>query len=198
MANYLDLAMPIVEKDNNGDFKATTYFEDYLFQIISSIGGEGAESIVDESTSLLITSLQSKVANLENDLANIEHPDQSMSRSKIGNIEKELFNIEQLLSSLNSRVGNLTALLANVSEFKTVPVTSNYTAKNKEILICKNTSPIQVTLNPNPKGGDRVHIKRRGEEIEVIGTIDGLTNRTINIKQWSDHYVYDGADWSVI
>ncbi len=43
MADFLDLAMPIVEKDDNGDLIATPYFEDYLFQIINSIGGEGSD-----------------------------------------------------------------------------------------------------------------------------------------------------------
>lgn len=96
MANYLDLAMPIVVKDDNGTFKATPYFEDYLFQIITSIGGEGAESIVDESSSLLIASLLSKVAKVEKELA-----DFNQSASLL------LSQNASLRSSLNGAIRNV-------------------------------------------------------------------------------------------
>lgn len=45
MAQNLDTALPIVEKDEFGEYKATPYFEDYLHSIISSLGGEGAQPV---------------------------------------------------------------------------------------------------------------------------------------------------------
>jgi len=48
MANYLDIALPIIEKDPaTGEFKATPYFEDYLYQIVRATGGEGSETITE-------------------------------------------------------------------------------------------------------------------------------------------------------
>lgn len=67
MANILDLAVPIVEKNDNGEFVATSYFEDYLFEIIESLGGEGAESIASESLLSIIAPLKANLAKLNSD-----------------------------------------------------------------------------------------------------------------------------------
>lgn len=48
MADNLDTDLAIVEKDPaTGEFKATAYFEDYLYKIITSLGGEGSTIIQD-------------------------------------------------------------------------------------------------------------------------------------------------------
>ncbi len=75
--NYLDIALPIIEKDHEtGEYKATTYFEDYLYQIVRSTGGEGSDTITEINTSSfqsdkvpyligLVLSLRKKVSHLE-------------------------------------------------------------------------------------------------------------------------------------
>jgi hypothetical protein len=46
MAEYLDTDLPIVEIDPvTKELKATPYFENYLYNIIFSLGGEGAEPV---------------------------------------------------------------------------------------------------------------------------------------------------------
>ena len=62
----------------------------------------------------------------------------------------------------------------------------------------KNTSSINVTLDPDVLEEDTVHIKRTDAVVEVIGVIDGLADRTINIKLYSLHLVFNGTDWSQI
>ena len=58
--------------------------------------------------------------------------------------------------------------------------------------------PISITLDPQAVEDDEVHIKRRGVSIEVIGSIDGFTNKTINLLNYSMHLIFDGTDWSEI
>ena len=55
-----------------------------------------------------------------------------------------------------------------------------------------------MTLDPQAIENDEVHIKRRGGSIEVIGSIDGFTNKTINVLNYSMHLIFDGTDWSEI
>ena len=82
--------------------------------------------------------------------------------------------------------------------FVIVNTTESLTTTRNQIIICKNTVPINITLNPDAVIFEEVHIKRRGAEVNVIGTIDGLTDITLNIESWSTHLVFDGLDWSVI
>jgi len=78
-ANYLDADQALVEQDPaTGELKATTYFEDYLYQIISTIGGEGSTLVSDlESVSLeagklhyytgLIKQIQKQISEIKSD-----------------------------------------------------------------------------------------------------------------------------------
>ena len=76
MAEYLELVLPIVD-DNN---QATPYFEDYLFQIIQGLGGEGSNTITtaivnaEESARIpymvgYINRLAKRIQTLEGDLS---------------------------------------------------------------------------------------------------------------------------------
>lgn len=53
MADYLEMAMPITTQDG----RATPYFEDYLYQVIQGLGGEGSSSI--ETTIITLTEFNS-------------------------------------------------------------------------------------------------------------------------------------------
>jgi hypothetical protein len=109
-------------------------------------------------------------------------------------------NTEQALTSTSSRVSRNAARINSIElkEFEIVNTTTDLTTEEYQIVICKNVSPINITLDPNAIKDDEVHIKRRGEEITVIGNIDGFTNKTINILNYSMHLVFDGTDWSEI
>lgn len=46
MAEFLDIAQPIIELDvATNEFKATPYFEDYLYSLVTAVGGEGSDTI---------------------------------------------------------------------------------------------------------------------------------------------------------
>ena len=93
---------------------------------------------------------------------------------------------------------NLRVDVLEYKAFETVITTESLTTLGYQVIICKNTVPITITLELSPVDDTEVHIKRRGEEVTIIGTIDGLVDRVINIPQWSDHLIYDSTDWSVI
>jgi hypothetical protein len=82
--------------------------------------------------------------------------------------------------------------------FDIVTVGSDYTTYRNQILICRNATPITITLNPYPRLFEEVHVKRRDAELTIAGLIDGLTDITLNVPNYSVHLVYDGQDWSVI
>jgi hypothetical protein len=113
---------------------------------------------------------------------------------------EDVIATEQALTSTSSRVSRNAARINSIElkEFEIVNTTVGLTTEEYQIIICKNVTPIIITLDPQAVEDDEVHIKRRGEEVEVIGTIDGLTDLTINVPNYSVHLVFDGSDWSII
>lgn len=107
---------------------------------------------------------------------------------------------QQGITGSSSRVSRNAARINSIElkEFEIVVATASLTAEEFQIILCKNTLPITVTLDPQAIEHDEVHIKRRGESIEVIGSIDGFTNKTINVLNYSMHLIFDGTDWSEI
>tara|TARA_R110000796_G_scaffold121019_4_gene235156 strand:- start:180 stop:656 length:477 start_codon:yes stop_codon:yes gene_type:complete len=104
------------------------------------------------------------------------------------------------ITSSSSRVSRNAARINSleIKEFEIVNTNTDITTQEFQIVICKNTSSINITLDPQAIENDEVHIKRRDAEIIVIGSIDGFTNKTINVLNYSMHLVYDGVDWSEI
>jgi hypothetical protein len=109
-------------------------------------------------------------------------------------------NSQQNITSSSSRVSRNAARINSLElkEFEIVQVTNDTQTDKNQILICKNTSPITITLDPQAVEDDEVHIKRRGASITVLGSVDGNSSRVINRELWSDHLVFDGTDWSAI
>jgi hypothetical protein len=119
---------------------------------------------------------------------------------RTGGGDDAIENQEQTLTSTGSRVSRNAAKINSLElkEFEIVQTTTSLTTQEFQIIICKNTDPIDITLNPEAVENDEVHIKRREGKINVIGSIDGAQNKVINIKNYSMHLVFDGADWSEI
>lgn len=117
-----------------------------------------------------------------------------------GGGEDLLDSTEQVLTSINSRVSRNAAKINALEKttFDIETVTADFTTSGRQILICRNTAPINVTLDPQAIEEDQLHIKRRGQKINIIGTVDGKLNPVINIQQFSTELVFDGVDWSQI
>jgi len=109
----------------------------------------------------------------------------------------------QNITSTSSRVSRNAAKIDALEfiRFRVVPnVTADYTAAPFEIVECNNTVPITITLEPNAILDDQIHVKRKQDsaKITVVGPIDGDLSRVINIKKWSDFYVFGSTEWMVI
>ena len=108
----------------------------------------------------------------------------------------------QNITSSSSRVSRNAAKIDALEfiRFTVVSVTQDYTAKPFEIVICYNTIPITITLEPNAVSDDQIHVKRKSSasQVTVSGSVDGATSRVMNIKNWSELYVFDGLEWAVI
>lgn len=120
--------------------------------------------------------------------------------NRTGGDNDDISDSKENITSSSSRVSRNAARINSIElkEFEIVTTTTSLTAEEFQIIICKNTAPITVALDPQAIEHDEVHIKRRGESIEVIGSIDGFTNKTINVLNYSMHLIFDGTDWSEI
>ena len=107
---------------------------------------------------------------------------------------------QQNITSSSSRVSRNAARINSLElkEFEIVTTLIDLTTERNQIILCKNVAPITVTLDPQAVEDDEVHIKRRGEEITILGLIDGETDLIINVPKYSAHLVFDGTDWSAI
>ena len=111
-------------------------------------------------------------------------------------VEESKNNITSSSSRVSRNAARINSL--ELKQFEIVNTISDLTTRDYQVIICKNTAPISITLDPQALEDDEVHIKRRGVSIEVIGSIDGLTNKTINLLNYSMHLIFDGTDWSEI
>ena len=112
----------------------------------------------------------------------------------------EIENSKQNITSASSRTSRNAARINSLElkEFEILTTTTDVTTEEFQIIICKNIVDIDVTLNPQAIENDEVHIKRRVGVVNVIGSIDGFTNKVINVLNYSMHLVYDGSEWSEI
>jgi len=122
--------------------------------------------------------------------------------SQTNTLSEETESNEQILTSTGSRVSRNAARIDGLEfiRFRVVEVTANYTAAPFEIVICSNTIPITITLEPNAVIEDQIHVKRKqaAAKVTVAGTIDGKSSRIINVQNWSDFYVFGATEWAVI
>ena len=136
MATYLDLAMPIVEKDpDTGEFTATPYFEDYLYQLVFGLGGEGSAPI-DE---IISSSVQAdKIPYIQGLIAKLT--------KKVSDNEStsDLYLLKAAISQLQT----------NTASFDTKVKAINYTAKNKEYI--EGRSGVTLYFPKNAKRNDEV------------------------------------------
>ncbi len=153
MAEFLDIALPIVEKDpETGEFKATPYFEDYLHGIVRDQGGEGSTII----TEVNISALQSdKVPYLY---------------SLVLSLRKKVNHLESVFSTHIVEAA-VKQLQIDTAQFNTLIKQVNYTAKNKDYV--EGRGNITLKFPANAVRGDEV-IFANGDGGTI--TLDGNGN----------------------
>jgi len=135
MASYLDIALPIVEKNENGEFIATHYFEDYLHEIIKATGGEGAAIITKVLTSALLADI---IPHLSGQV--------SALKKKVGHLEAAL--------STHVMQAEIRQLQLDTASFNTKIKLIDYTAKNKDYV--EGRGNITLKFPANAKRNDEV------------------------------------------
>ncbi len=104
--------------------------------------------------------------------------------------------INAQLSSHQQLISQLFEVLKK--QEKTVTTDEDYTAKPFDLVVCVNTSAIDVTAPINPMSGDIFNVKRTDAEVTVIGIIDGVTDKVINVQYWSMKLLFNGTEWVAI
>jgi hypothetical protein len=119
---------------------------------------------------------------------------------RTGGSSDSVASTEEELTSTGSRVARNAARLNAIEkvDFDIEIITADFTTSRNQIIICQNTTSIDVTLDPNAIAEDEVHIKRTDAVIDVFGSIDGKTQKRINIRYYSMHLVFDGTSWNEI
>ena len=112
---------------------------------------------------------------------------------EIDDLELRVIQNEEDILDLQGRV-----TILEYKSTKVINTTVGLTTEGYQTIICRNTSPITIILELSPVDDTEVNIKRRGEEVTVIGLINGTADRVLNVPQWSMKLVFDGTDWSTI
>ncbi len=119
--------------------------------------------------------------------------------------DAEEFSIEdtsanaELLEEFETEFSQLT--IPTLKEIQVIATSTDFTTTGSQVIICTNTSPIDITLNSTPDDGEQLHIKRQNVgRVNVIGAIDGDTRKSIVIRYDSPHLIYtlDAGEWSII
>jgi hypothetical protein len=123
MAEFLELVQPIVNEDN----RATPYFEDYLFQIINTLGGEGL-TITTDTQSLVsdgrcdprlskavrdIDGIKQEVLSLKisprdsfytKEIQELKNSIASASKARENKLIRRIDELEQIVTSLTTNI----------------------------------------------------------------------------------------------
>lgn len=173
MADYLDVNLAICEIDPvTNQIKATPYFEDYLYKIVSDLGGESSTLVKDIAAISLEADkfpyFFSLVRTLSRQVDEIDRTiDSPILNAKIKSIQSKLSELEKhfdtdillgYIKEINVRTANFT------SKIKTV----DYTAINKDWVEARNG--IKVTFPVNPVRDDEIMVSNGdGSTIKIYG-----------------------------
>ncbi len=105
--------------------------------------------------------------------------------------DADIFEVD--IANLKTRVAAL-----EYKVFETVFTDVDYESEEFQTVICNNVGSINVTLKPIPIRDDEVNIKRTNGVVNVLGLIDGVTNKVINVRNYSMKLVFNGTEWNEI
>lgn len=103
--------------------------------------------------------------------------------------EEDIAQLKLDVADLQGRVDDLEYRV-----YKNVITTTDLTTGQFQIILCKNTSAINITLKPLPIDGDELSIIRTDGVVRLIGTVNKKSNLTLNVKGSGPKLVYDAAE----
>jgi len=131
-------------------------------------------------TSNEIDDLEDRVEQNEKDIVEIKE-DIVEIREDIVEIKADIIDLQLRVAALEYRV------------YENVSTDISLTTDEFQIILCKNTLPINITLKTDPIDGDEISVIRTNATVKVIGTINNKTNLTLNVKGSAPRLVYDAA-----
>ena len=186
MADNLDIDQPIAEVDPvTKEIKATPYFETYLYNIVSTIGGEGSQ-VISELVATTIDGGKTEyifglVKSIKRQLEDIDLSETNYLSGLVRSLKKQVEEISH--ADIHILEAAVKQIQIDTARFISKIKTSNYTAINKDWVEARNG--ITVELPANPVRDDEIMISN-GDGTTI--TIDGNGN---NIK-------YTSTDTSII
>jgi hypothetical protein len=112
-------------------------------------------------------------------------------------IPADLTDIQEQIDVINAELDVINAEI-DALQYDVYIVTANHTTAKNEVIICKNTGPITVTLNTSPEISERAIIKRRGVLVTVEGVVDEQTNYILEDYNASLELVYTVNGWYIV
>lgn len=150
MAEYLDIALPIIEKDpETGELKATPYFEDYLYRIVQATGGEGSGTVTEVNS-----------AGLQSDKV-------PYLTGLVLALRKRVSHLESAFSTHIVEAA-IKQLQIDTAQFDTKIERTNYTAKNKDYREGRNGITFKLPANA-VRGNQCMFANGDGSTITVDG-----------------------------
>lgn len=104
-----------------------------------------------------------------------------------------LDRFNQVMHTVVQRLSNQEFTKISIATGDTTHTTSGY-----ERVVCQNTGSLVITLNTNPLDGEIVKVKRRDGPVQIIGTIDGVTNLTLAaLDGVALEFTTETSDWTI-
>lgn len=116
MAELLELVLPIIDMETG---RATPYFEDYLYRIIESIGGEGADSLTDvvsliQNQGMFSARLNESSKRID-ELRGLIYSEYKASENKL---KRRVDELEQVVNSLQVGASRYSALENRINDLE--------------------------------------------------------------------------------
>lgn len=112
------------------------------------------------------------------------------------------FGLTDKIEALESQVALLLSLIQNINPgFEVVEIESSttaFTTTGNQIIVCNNTSHLDITLNLTPDSPEQIIVIRRDSTVDLIGTINGGTPTSIpSVHDILEVYYTEAAgEWS--
>ena len=119
--------------------------------------------------------------------------------------DAEEFSIEdtstnsELLEEFETEFSQI--VIPAIKETEVIATSTDFTTTGSQIIICTNTTPINITLNATPDEGEQLHIKMQNTgSVNLIGPIDGEAEITIINRYDAPHLIFtvDAGEFSII
>ena len=188
MAEYLDTDLAIVYSDpDTKELKATPYFEDYLFQIVRGLGGEGSTLVSDLAAASLdmdkipyLTNLVKRLGKQVEEIGNTV--DSPILDAKVKSMQKKLSELEAHFD-IHRLEGVVRQLEIDTMGFVGKVKFVSYTAFNKDWVEGRANAVITLPADPLPNDqvivsngdGSTIKVLSNGTDIKYTSTDTTLT-----------------------